>query len=157
MGPDDVLAVLFWRDKEMSVEQVVVRPDGMITLPLLNDVRAAGLTPDQFREDVMKAAGHYIEDPNVTIVVKQINSRKVFVTGQVAKPGAFLLTGPTTVVQAIAMAGGLTEFAEEGDIVVMRTVGAKTERFKFNYKDVIRGKRLEQNIQLKPGDTVVIP
>jgi polysaccharide export outer membrane protein len=157
IGADDVLAVLFWRDKDMSVEQVVVRPDGMITLPLLNDLKAAGLTPDQFREDVMKAAAQYVEDPNVSIVVKQINSRKVYVTGQVSKAGSFPLTSPTTVMQALAMAGGLTEFANEEDIVVMRTAGGKTQTFKFNYKDVIRGKKLEQNIELKPGDTVVVP
>lgn len=157
MGPDDVLAVLFWREKDMSVEQVVVRPDGMVTLPLLNDVRAAGLTPDQFREAVMKEALKYIEDPNVTVVVKQINSRKVFVTGQVLKAGSFPLTSPTTVMQALAMAGGLSEYAKPGDIVVMRTEGGKTQTHKFNYKDVIKGKKLEQNILLKPGDTVVVP
>ena len=157
LGPDDVLAVLFWRDKDMSVEQVVVRPDGMVTLPLLNDVKASGLTPDQFRDAVAKAASQFVEDPNVTIVVKQINSRKVFVTGQVAKAGAFPLTAPTTVMQALAMAGGLSEYANGSDIVVMRTVNAKTQTFKFNYKDVIKGKKLEQNIMLKPGDTVVVP
>jgi polysaccharide export outer membrane protein len=157
IGPDDVLSVLFWRDKDMSVEEVVVRPDGMVTLPLLNDIKAAGHTPEQFREEVAKAAGQFIEDPNVTIVVRQINSRKVFVTGQVVKAGTFSLTSPTTVMQAIAMAGGLSEFARASDIVVMRTVGGKTQTLKFNYKDVIRGRRLEQNIQLQPGDTVVVP
>jgi polysaccharide export outer membrane protein len=157
IGADDVLAVLFWREKDMSVDQIVVRPDGMVTLPLLNDLRAAGLTPDQFREIVMKEAGEYIEDPNVTVVVRQINSRKVFVTGQVAKAGSFPLTSPTTVMQALAMAGGLSEYAKGGDIVVMRTEGGKTQTFKFNYKDVIKGKKLEQNILLKPGDTVVVP
>jgi polysaccharide export outer membrane protein len=157
IGPDDVLGVLFWREKDMSVDQVVVRPDGMITLPLLNDLTAAGLTPDEFRTVVMKAAAAYIEDPNVTIVVKQINSRKVYVTGQVQRPGLFPLTTPTTVVQALAMAGGLTEFAKQGEIVVMRTTGGKTQTFRFNYGDVIRGRRLEQNISLRPGDTVVVP
>jgi polysaccharide biosynthesis/export protein len=157
IGPDDVLGIMFWRDKDMSVEQVVVRPDGMVTLPLLNDVKAAGLTPDEFREQVMKAATQYVEDPNVTIVIRQINSRKVYVTGNVSKPGSFPLTGPTTVMQALAMAGGLTEYAEESDIVIMRTVNAKTQTFKFNYKDVIKGKKLEQNIELRPGDTIIVP
>lgn len=157
MGPDDVLAVLFWREKDMSVDQVVVRPDGMVTLPLLNDVKASGLTPDQFRETVMKEATQYIEDPNVTVVVKQINSRKVYVTGQVLKAGSFPLTSPTTVMQALAMAGGPSEYAKLNDIVVMRTVAGKTQTQKFNYKDVIKGKKLEQNILLKPGDTVVVP
>lgn len=157
MGPDDVLAVLFWREKDMSVDQVVIRPDGMVTLPLLNDVKASGLTPDQFRETVMKEATQYIEDPNVTVVVKQINSRKVYVTGQVLKAGSFPLTSPTTVMQALAMAGGPSEYAKLNDIVVMRTVAGKTQTQKFNYKDVIKGKKLEQNILLKPGDTVVVP
>jgi polysaccharide export outer membrane protein len=152
-----VLAVLFWREKEMSVEQVVVRPDGKITLPLLNDMKAAGLTPDQFRQEVATAAAEYIEDPNVTIVVKEINSRRVYVTGQVGKPGFFPLTSPTTVMQALAMAGGLSEFADGGDIAIIRVTDGKTQRFRFNYKDVVRGRKLEQNILLKPGDTVVVP
>jgi polysaccharide export outer membrane protein len=157
IGPDDVLSVLFWREKDLSAEQAVVRPDGMITLPLLNDVHAAGLTPEQLRDEVMKAASKFVEDPSVTIVVKQIQSRKVFVTGQVSKAGAFMLTSPTTVMQALAMAGGLTEFAKGDEIVVMRTTSGKTQTFKFNYKDVIKGKKLDQNIELKPGDTVVVP
>ncbi len=157
IGPDDVLGVLFWRDKDMSVEQTVVRPDGMVTLPLLNDVKAAGLSPDQFREAIMKAASQYIEDPNVTVVVKQINSRKVYVTGAVIKPGSFSLTTPTTVMQALAMAGGLSEFAKKEDVAVIRITDGKTQRLRFNYSDVLKGKKLEQNIELKPGDTVVVP
>ena len=157
IGPDDVLAVLYWREKDMSVDQTIVRPDGMITLPILNDVKAAGLTPEQLRDQISQAASKYVEDPNVTIVVKQINSRRVFVTGQVTKGGAFPLTSPTTVMQAIAMAGGLSEYAKASDIVVMRTVNGKTQRLKFNYKDVIKGKKLEQNVELRPGDTVVVP
>ncbi len=157
IGPEDVLAVLFWREKDLSVEQVVVRPDGMITLPLLNDVQAAGLTPEQLRDALTKAASRFVEDPNATVVVRQINSRKVFVTGQVGRPGAYPLLGPTTVLQALAQAGGLLEYAKANDILVMRQVNGRTQTFKFRYKDVIRGKHLEQNIELKPGDTVVVP
>ncbi|MGE3844060.1 MAG: polysaccharide biosynthesis/export family protein [Vicinamibacterales bacterium] len=157
IGPDDALGVLFWRDKDMSVEQTVVRPDGMITLPLLNDIRAAGLTPDQFREAIVKAASQFIEDPNVTVVIKQINSRKVYVTGAVLKPGSFSLTTPTTVMQALAMAGGLSEFAKKDNVAVIRITNGKTQRLRFNYNDVLDGKKLEQNIELKPGDTVVVP
>jgi polysaccharide export outer membrane protein len=156
IGPEDVLAVLFWREKDLSVD-VSVRPDGMITLPLVNDLKAAGLTPDQLREAVQKAAAQFVEDPNVTIVVKQINSRKVFVTGQVAKPGTYPLIGETSVLQMIATAGGLADFAKGDRIVIMRTRGGKTETLKFNYKDVIKGKKLEQNILLLPGDTIVVP
>lgn len=157
IGPEDVLAVLFWREKDLSVEQVVVRPDGMITLPLLNDIQAAGLTPEELRDSLAKAASRFVEDPNATVVVRQINSRKVFVTGQVGRPGAYPLLGPTTVLQAIAQAGGLLEYAKANDILVMRQVKGRTQTFKFRYKDVTRGKHLEQNIELKPGDTVVVP
>jgi polysaccharide export outer membrane protein len=156
IGPDDVLLVMFWREKDLSAE-VAVRPDGKITLPLLNDVQAAGLTTDQLRERLMEAANKFVEDPSVTVAVKQINSRKVYITGQVGKPGTYPLTGPTTVLQLIAVAGGLADFAKKEDIVVMRTEGGKTMTFKFNYKDVTKGKKLEQNIELKPGDTVVVP
>lgn len=156
IGPDDVLAVLFWRDQEMSGDYVV-RPDGQITLPLLNDVRAAGLTPEQLREELTKAASKLMEDPSVTVGVKAINSRKVHITGMVAKPGAYPLTAPTTVVQLIATAGGLHEFANKKKILIVRNEGGRQLAFKFNYKDFMSGKNLKQNIELKPGDTVVIP
>jgi polysaccharide biosynthesis/export protein len=158
IGPDDVLRVDYWREKEVSAE-VTVRPDGMISLPLLNDVKAAGLTPEQLRVAVTQAAKekYFQEDPDVTINVKTINSRKVFITGSVAKPGPYLLTAPTTVVQLISMAGGLTEFAKQKGISVMRTENGKPVRYAFNYKDVANGKNLKQNIELKPGDTVIVP
>ncbi len=156
IGPEDVLLVLYWREKEMSVE-TSVRPDGMITLPLLNEVKAAGLTPEQLRQAVEKAAAEFVEEPSVTVVVKQINSWRVFVTGNVVKAGVYPLTASMTVLQAIAAAGGLNEYADEKGISVIRTEGGQTKRFKFNYKDVRRGQRLDQNIALKPGDTIVVP
>jgi polysaccharide export outer membrane protein len=156
IGPDDVLSIVFWRDKDMGAD-VVVRPDGMITLPLINDIKAAGLTPDQLREQVVKAAEKFVEAPNATVVVKQINSRRFYVTGQVGRPGPYPLSGPTTVLQALAMAGGTAEFSKSDRIVVMRTEGGKTQTFKFNYKDVIKGKNLQQNIEIRPGDTIVVP
>jgi polysaccharide export outer membrane protein len=156
IGPDDVLQVLYWREKDVSSD-VVVRPDGMISLPLLNDIAAAGLTPEQLRDRVNEAAKKYFEDPNVTIVVKQINSRRVFITGQVAKPGPYALTAPTTVLQLIAMAGGLSEFAKSKNIVVMRMENGKPVSYPFNYKDVANRRNLQQNIELKPGDTVIVP
>ena len=156
IGPEDVLGVLFWREAEMSGD-VAVRPDGMITLPLVGDVKAAGLSPGALRDTIQEAAGKYLTDPNVTVVVRQLHSRKVFITGQVGTPGAFPLTGPRTVMQLIALAGGLLEYADGEHITIMREEGEKTRSFKFNYKDVSKGKKLEQNIQLKPGDTVVVP
>jgi polysaccharide biosynthesis/export protein len=157
IGPDDVLQILYWREKDMSAE-VTVRPDGMITLPLLNDVQAGGLTPDQLRDKINELSKKFLkEDPTVTVAIKTINSRKVFITGSVAKPGPYPLTSPTTVLQVIAMAGGLTEFANQSKIAVMRQENGKLVRYPFNYKDVAKGKNLEQNIELKPGDTVIVP
>ena len=156
VGPEDVIGVIFWRDTEMSGD-VTVRPDGMITLQLLGDLKAAGLSPDQLRDMIKKAASKLIEDPSVTVVVKTINSRKVFITGQVATPGEFPLVAPRTVMQLIALAGGLTEYADSKNIRIVRMEGDRTVSFKFNYKDVSKGSKLEQNIQLKPGDTVIVP
>jgi polysaccharide export outer membrane protein len=156
IGPDDQLSVVFWRDKDMSAD-VTVRPDGKITLPLLNDIQAAGLSPDQLREKVTDQAKRYVEDPQPTIVVRMINSRKVFITGQVAKPGPYSLMAPTTVLQLISMAGGLTEYAHGKKISIMRTENGRQIAYHFNYNDIAAGKNMRQNIELKPGDTVVVP
>jgi len=156
IGAEDVLGVVFWREKDLSAD-VAVRPDGKITLPLINDIDAAGLTPDELRDRVNKVASQYVEDPNVTVVVKAINSRKVFITGQVSKPGAYQLGGPTTVLQLIAMAGGVNEYAKADNIAIMRSENGKAQALRFNYKDVAKRKNLAQNIELKPGDTVVVP
>jgi polysaccharide export outer membrane protein len=156
IGPDDVLAVVFWRDKDTSTD-VVVRPDGKITLPLFNDIQAAGLTPDQLRGAIQKLAEKYFQEPNVSVVVKAVNSRKVYVTGAVGKPGPYLLTSRTTVLQMLAQAGGLGDFAKKDKIAVLRTENGETKRYPFNYKDVIDGKKLEQNIELRPGDTLIVP
>jgi polysaccharide biosynthesis/export protein len=156
IGPDDILTIVFWKEKDMSSD-VAVRPDGRISLPLLNDVDAAGLTPEQLRVKLAAAADKFLEEPTVTVVVKQINSRKVFITGQVPKPGPYPLTGPTNVVQLIAMAGGVLEYADSENIVIMRTVNGRPMSYEFNYKDVAKRKNLGQNIELKPGDTIIVP
>jgi polysaccharide export outer membrane protein len=156
IGPEDVLAVHFWRDQEMSGD-VMVRPDGMITLPLVGDIRAAGLTPESLKEAIEKAASRLITEPSVTVAVKEINSRKVFITGEVTKPGPYPLSGPRTVMQLIAVAGGLLEYADKDNIVVLRTINGQQKSYKFRYSDVSKGRGLEQNIELQPGDTVVVP
>jgi polysaccharide export outer membrane protein len=156
IGPNDVLTIVFWRDKDMSSD-VQVRPDGKISLPLLNDVQAAGLTPEQLRVQITATAARLVEDPTVSVVVKEINSRRVFITGQVAKPGTYALSGPTTVLQLIAMAGGVLEYADSKNIAIMRTENGKPSSFQFNYKDVTKRKNLKQNIELKPGDTIIVP
>jgi polysaccharide export outer membrane protein len=147
---------VFWRDKEMSAD-VVVRPDGRISLPLLNDVQAAGITPEELRAKLEKSAAKYIAEPNATVVVKTINSRKVYITGNVVKPGTYPLNGDMSVLQLIAVAGGLQEYADSKKIVVMRKDEGRDEFFSFNYKDVVKQKNVQQNIALKPGDTVVVP
>jgi polysaccharide export outer membrane protein len=156
IGADDVLSIIFWRDKELTAD-VTVRPDGKISLPLLNEVQATGLTPALLRERIVEESKKYVEDPNVTVVVKEIRSRKVFITGEVKKPGPYLLTGSTTVLQMISIAGGLADYAKTDKISIVRVENGKPVSFRFNYKQVIEGKKLAQNIELKPGDTIIIP
>lgn len=156
IGPQDVLAIVFWRERDLSSE-VVVRPDGRISLPLLNDVEVAGLTPDQARERLRELAHEYVEDPNPTVVVRQIHSRKVFITGNVERPGTFPLMQSTSVLQLIALAGGLREFADASSIVVVRNDSGQQVTFPFNYNHVKNRRNLAQNIELKPGDTVIVP
>jgi polysaccharide biosynthesis/export protein len=156
IGSADVLSIVFWRDKEMSAD-VTVRPDGRISLPVLGEIRAAGLTPEELRARITEAAGKYLEEPDATVGVKEIRSRNVFITGNVAKPAAYPLTGEMTVLQLIAVAGGLQEYADSKNIVIIQTEGGRQQYRKFNYKDVIRQKHAAQNIVLKPGDTIVVP
>ena len=156
IGPEDVLGVVVWREADVSGD-VTVRPDGMITLPLIRDVKAEGLTPQQLADRIQTALREFINDASVTVVVRQMNSRRVFITGEVAKPGAYPLVSSMTVMQLIAVAGGLNEFAEGKSISVMRTEGGQTKTFPFDYKNVANGKKPAQNIVLKPGDTVVVP
>lgn len=156
IGPGDVLNVLFWRDTDLSAE-VTVRPDGRISLPLLNDIHAAGSTPDELRLRLMEAATRYIDQPNASVVVKEVNSRQVFITGLVSKPSAYPLIGSMNVLQLIALAGGLVEYAGKDKIQIIRVTGGKPEYFKFNYSEVMRQKNVGQNIELRPGDIVVVP
>ena len=156
IGVDDSLEVVYWQDKDMSAT-VVVRPDGNISLPLVNEIKAAGLTPDQLRTEIARAAAKFVEDPTVSVGVKAINSRKVFITGQVGKPGPYPLMDSTTVLQMLATAGGPSEYAKTDNISIVRRENGKDTRFKFSYKKVSEGKSLEQNIVLKPGDTIIVP
>ncbi len=156
IGAADVLGVVFWREAELSGD-VTVRPDGKISLPVIGEIQAAGLAPEALQVQVRDAAAKYITDPNVVVVVRTINSRRVFVTGQVAAPGGQALVGPLTVMQALAQAGGVSEYADSKNITILRTENGRPRVFKFNYKDVSRGRNLDQNITLLPGDTVVVP
>jgi polysaccharide export outer membrane protein len=156
IGADDVLGVVFWRDKDMTSD-VIVRPDGKITLPLINDIQAAGLTPEQLRVAIETEAGRFVTAASATVVVRQINSRRVFITGQIAKPGPYSLSAPMTVLQLIALAGGLGEFANQEQIIIWRAHQGQQLSFAFNYKAVSQRRNLKQNIVLQPGDTVVVP
>jgi polysaccharide export outer membrane protein len=154
VGAEDVLMVNVWRDAEVS-RQVTVRPDGKITLPLLGEVQAAGMTPEALTQVVFDGLSKLktLDKSEVTVSVLQVNSKKYFIQGEVLKPGAYPLLIPTTVLEALVNSGGFRDFADQKGIFVMRG----GTRFKFNYKDVIRGKKMEQNILLQPGDIIVVP
>jgi polysaccharide export outer membrane protein len=157
IGPEDVLNVHFRYDEDLS-GQVTVRPDGKISLPLVRDVDVAGLTIEEARARLTElASGLFQGDPAITVQAVEIHSRKVFIDGNVAKVGAYPLLAPTSVLQLIATAGGLLEWAKQKDIVILRTVDGRQVAYEFNYNDVKKGKNLQQNILLKPGDTVVVP
>jgi polysaccharide export outer membrane protein len=153
---DDVLTVAFWQE-QVTATEVVVRPDGKISLPLLNDVQAAGYTPQQLAAKLEETASKYITEPDASVIVKEIRSRKVFVLGEVGSAGMIPLAGDMTVLQLIAMGGGLLEYAKKEDIVVIRHEGGQERRFKFNYNQVVKGKNIAQNIFLQPGDVVIVP
>lgn len=156
IGPEDVLGIQFWRDTDMSGD-VTVRPDGMITLPLVRDVKAVGLTPTELADTIQTAARAFVTDASVTVVVRQMNSRKAFITGEVVKPGGYPLTSTMTVMQLIAMAGGLTEWAQPKSISIIRNVNGTSKTFFLDYRNVAKGKKPEQNLVLKPGDTIIVP
>lgn len=156
IGPADVLGIVFWRETEMSGD-VTVRPDGKVSLPVIGEIAAAGMNPVALQEAVRVASSKFLTEPNVVVVVRAINSRRIFVTGLVTTPGGQPLVGPLTVMQAIAQAGGVTEYADAKNITILRTEQGRSQVLKFNYKDVAKGKNVEQNIVLKPGDTVVVP
>jgi polysaccharide export outer membrane protein len=157
IGPEDVLAVLYWRDPDMSAAQVTVRSDGKITLPLVGDVVASGKRPEELKRELEKAAAKYLTEPNVTVAVRELNSLKVYILGEVRNPGPYPLVGPRTVLQLIALAGGLNEYAKKNDIRVIRTEDGRQRSFPFHYEHVASGRALGQNLQLLPGDTVVVP
>jgi polysaccharide biosynthesis/export protein len=157
IGVNDVLAVSFWQEKDLSAD-VTVRPDGNISLPLLNDVPAAGRTPQELRAALIEAASRFIDAPNPTVAVKQINSRNVFLAGNVMKPGSYpLLDETTTVLQLISRAGGLRDFADDRNIIVIRSENGRQSSYRVNYREVVKRGNLKQNMTLKAGDTVVVP
>jgi len=157
IGPEDVLSINVWKDPEVS-GSVPVRPDGRITLPLLGDLVASGQTPSQLATEIRGKLKSYMLDPEVQVIVTQVKSHSFNVVGKVTKPSAYDLAKPTTVLDAVALAGGFQEFAKVNRIYVLRRMPDGSQKMlPFNYKQVIRGRQLEQNIELQNGDTVVVP
>lgn len=155
IGADDTLHISVWKEPDLS-ETLPVRPDGKISMPLLNDIPAAGLTPLQLKDSITEKLKKYIADPRVTVVVTQMNSRRIFVTGEVVHSGPLPLLPHMTMLQALAQAG-FTQFANPKAIYLLRTENGKQEKLPFNYREVVKGRRPEENILLKPGDTIVVP
>jgi polysaccharide biosynthesis/export protein len=156
IGAQDVLRIDVWKEPEIS-RTAPVRPDGRISLPLINDVQAAGLTATQLAAVIADGLRKYITNPQVTVGVTEINSRRVYVTGEVTRPGAFPLLPNMTVLQALSSSGGFSQFAKLKSIYVLRTEDGKQVKHPFNYKEVVSGKKPELNIPLQPGDVIVVP
>lgn len=157
IGTNDALAINVWKEPDVT-RSVSVRSDGKISLPLAGELQAAGQTPRQLEQEITKRLQSYISDPEVTVIVTESKSQRVNILGMVSRPGTYLLTGSTTILDAIAMTGGFKDFAKQKSIYVLRQGADGTQkRFPFNYKDVIKGKNTEQNIRLLPGDTIVVP
>lgn len=156
IGAQDVLRIDVWREDQLT-RTVPVRPDGKITLPLLNDVQAVGLTPTELAGVIRDGLKKYVTNPQVTVSVSEINSRRIYVTGEVTKAGAYQLLPHMTVLQALSGSGGFTAFARVKNIYVLRTENGKPVKIPFNYKEAIAGKNPEQNIELQSGDVVVVP
>lgn len=155
IGPGDVLDVNVWDNVHLS-KVVPVRPDGMISLPLVGDVRAAGKTAQEMRDHLVTELRRFIDAPTVTVTVTEINSYKVFVQGAVTHPGAYPVTGASTITHAISLAGGFTEFADKGGIIILRTKPAGgTDKMKVNYSRILSGK--DPDVRILPGDTIVVP
>jgi len=154
IGPEDLLYVGVWKNEALS-RQVPVRPDGMISIPLLNDVRAAGLTPMQLRDVLVRRLSDYMPDPEVSVIVQEVHSPKVSVLGEVAHPGRFDLKGRTTVLDLLALAGGLTEFASRSRIVILRSDGSHAGRIRFDYDKAMQD-GAQANFELRPGDIVLV-
>jgi polysaccharide export outer membrane protein len=156
IGADDILKIDVWREDQLT-RTVPVRPDGRITLPLLNDMRASGLTPMELAGAIRDELKNFVNNPQVTVSVMEINSRRIYVTGEVAKSGAFGLLPHMTALQAISSTGGFTQFARPKNIYILRTEKGQQVKLPFNYKEAVRGRNPEQNIELQPGDVIVVP
>ena len=156
IGAQDVLDISVWKEPELT-RSVPVRPDGKISIPLLNDVQAAGLTPTQLAMRITSDLKKFVTNPQVTIIVTQINSQRIYILGEVSRAGAYPLLPQMTMLQALSSAGGFTQFANLKKIYMFRMENGKQVKYPFNYKDVVNGKRPDENVVLRAGDTIVVP
>jgi polysaccharide biosynthesis/export protein len=156
IGPEDVLYIYVWKEENLS-RSVPVRMDGMISIPLVDDIKAAGMTPLQLKEVLLTKLREFVETPDVTVIVSEANSYKVYVQGEVKTPGVFKLRSETTIVQLIIMAGGFTDWANQKKITIMRKEGGKDTRIVVNYKKIVEGDEGAKDVMLKSGDIIIIP
>jgi polysaccharide export outer membrane protein len=157
VGEADVLRITVWKQPEISQQSVVVRPDGMVSVPLVGELRVSGMTPMQIEATLVADLKQYVNEPRVTVTVAEIGSKTVYVTGEVQHPGAYPLVGPIDVLQVVAKAGGVTPYAHQRSVFVLRQVNGKKQKVPVNYSRIFHGKSPEQNINLQAGDTVVVP
>jgi polysaccharide export outer membrane protein len=156
IGNDDVLAINVWKEPDIS-RSIPVRSDGKISLPLVGEVQAAGQTPAALEKEIAGKLKNYISEPEVTVMVQQVNSQKFNILGQVVRPGAYVIANSPTVLDAIALAGGFRDFAKQKSIYVLRQTATGETRLSFNYKEVVQGKNMAQNVKLQPRDTIIVP
>ena len=156
VGPQDVLEISVWKEEDLS-KTVLVRPDGKLSFPLIGDIQAGGKTPDQIRREITEWLRKYIPDPVVTVIVSKVAALKIYLIGEVKKAGEYTIGRQMDVIQALALAGGLTSFASENDIKILRRRNGKSVIIPFEYGAFKKGKKLEQNILLKSGDVVLVP
>ena len=154
--PNDLLEIFVWKEPELT-RKVLVRPDGRISFPLVQDMQASGISPGELKDKIETRLKEYLNAPNVTIIVEAIQSYRIYVVGKVQKPGAIVVEKPVTVLQALALAGGFQDFAKDGEITVIRSLSKENIVFEFNYREVIKGRQPQQNILLRSGDVVVVP
>ena len=153
----DVLEISTWKEPDLSREDVIVRSDGKISFPLLNDIQAAGLSPTQLKNNIEKKLKDFVETPVVTVTIRAANSQKFYILGEIMNTGEYPLIKQLTVLQAFAMAGGFTEWAAKKEIILLRNENGKEKVFRINYKDILKGKDFSSNIYLKVDDTIIVP
>ena len=157
IGAGDILEIVTWKEEDFTREEVLVRFDGKISFPLLNDVQAEGLTPVELKRVIEKGLKDYVSSPEVTVHVRSPLSKQIYILGEVLNTGEYPLVKHLTVLQAFALAGGFTEWASKKEIILLRNIDGKEKIYRINYKNIAKGKDLNQNIKLKPDDTIIVP